>query len=186
MLNEFKNFAIRGNLLDLAVAFVMGVAFAALVTSFVDDILMQIVAAIFGEQNFSALSFTLNGSEIRYGAFLTALIIFLQVALALFLIVKAVERMRRESDDEGIVEPGEEVALLREIRDALVAGRTPQPRQPILGPLRELDEVAYLRFASVYSSFTSLEDFESAISTLRRERPAGEGDDHGAVEDQER
>lgn len=124
MLNEFKSFAIRGNLLDLAVAFVLGVAFAALVTSFVDDILMQLIAAIFGEQNFSTLSFTLNESEIRYGAFLTALIVFIQVALALFFIIKAVERMRRESDDEAIVEPGEEIVLLRDIRDALVDGRT--------------------------------------------------------------
>ena len=123
MLGEFKTFAIRGNLVDLAVAFVMGVAFAALVTSFVDDILMQLVAAIFGEPNFSALSFTLNGSEIRYGAFLTALIVFIQVAFALFMIVKAVERMRRENKEEAIIAPPEDVVLLREIRDALVDGR---------------------------------------------------------------
>ena len=123
MIAEFKAFAMRGNLLDLAVAFVLGVAFAALITSFVDDILMQIIAAIFGEANFSTLSFTLNNSEIRYGSFLTALVIFVQVALALFLVLKFVERLRREDTDEEIVAPPEDIELLREIRDVLVAER---------------------------------------------------------------
>ena len=123
MIAEFKAFAMRGNLLDLAVAFVLGVAFAALITSFVDDILMQIVAAIFGEANFSTLSFTLNNSEIRYGSFLTALVIFVQVALALFLVLKFVEHLRREDTDEEIVAPPEDIELLREIRDVLVAER---------------------------------------------------------------
>ena len=123
MIAEFKAFAMRGNLLDLAVAFVLGVAFAALITSFVDDILMQIIAAIFGEANFSTLSFTLNNSEIRYGSFLTALVIFVQVALALFLVLKFVEHLRREDTDEEIVAPPEDIELLREIRDVLVAER---------------------------------------------------------------
>lgn len=123
MLGEFKTFAIRGNLIDLAVAFVMGVAFSALVTSFVDDLLMQLIAAIFGEPDFSALSFTLNDSEIRYGAFLTALIVFIQVAFALFFLIKVVERLRRENKEEEIIAPPEDVVLLREIRDALVDGR---------------------------------------------------------------
>jgi large conductance mechanosensitive channel len=127
MIAEFKAFVIRGNLLDLAVAFVLGVAFAALITSFVNDILMQIIAAIFGEANFSTLSFTLNNSEIRYGAFLTALVIFIQVAFALFFILKVVERLRREDQDEEIVTPPEDVELLREIRDALVADRGATP-----------------------------------------------------------
>ncbi len=120
MLSEFKTFAIRGNLVDLAVAFVMGVAFSAVVTSFVDDILMQLIAAIFGKQDFSALAFTLNESEIRYGSFLTALLILVQVAIALFILVKFVEKLRRENKDETIIAPPEDVVLLREIRDALV------------------------------------------------------------------
>ena len=122
MLGEFRTFAIRGNLIDLAVAFVMGVAFTTLVNSFVADILMQLIAAIFGETDFTTLSFTLNNSEIRYGAFLTAVIVFIQVAFALFLIVKFVEKMRRENKAEEIVAPPEDVVLLREIRDALVSG----------------------------------------------------------------
>lgn len=122
MLGQFKTFAIRGNLIDLAVAFVMGVAFTTLVNSFVEDILMQLIAAIFGETDFSALTVTLNNSEIRYGAFLTAVIIFIQVAVALFLLLKFVEKLRRENKEEEIIAPPEDVVLLREIRDALVAG----------------------------------------------------------------
>ena len=123
MLAEFRAFLMRGNILDLAVAFIMGVAFAAVVQSFVNDIIMQLIAAIFGKPDFSALSFTLNNSEIRYGAFLTALLVFVQVALAVVLILKAVEKARRSRKDEEIVEPEEEIVLLRDIRDALVAGR---------------------------------------------------------------
>lgn len=120
MVADFKAFLMRGNVLDLAIAFVMGVAFAAVVTSFVDDILMQLIAAIFGEANFASLSFTLNGSEIRYGSFLTAVVVLLQVAFALFLIVKFIERFRKE-EEAAPEEPAEEVVLLREIRDALTS-----------------------------------------------------------------
>ena len=123
MWQEFKEFALKGNFLELAIAFVMGVAFAAVVTSLVDDIIMQLIAAIFGEADFSSLTVTLNNSEIRYGSFLTALVVFLQVAIALFIIVKLVQKLRRESPPEDATEPGEDVLLLREIRDALVADR---------------------------------------------------------------
>lgn len=122
MLSEFKAFAIRGNIIDLAVGFVMGVAFTAVITSFVNDILMQLIAAVFGQQDFSALTFTLNDSEIRYGAFLNALIVLLQVAVALFFVLKVIERLQRENKTESVVEPPEDVVLLREIRDALVTG----------------------------------------------------------------
>lgn len=123
MWQEFKEFALKGNFLELAIAFVMGVAFSAVVTSLVDDIIMQLIAAIFGEADFSSLTVTLNNSEIRYGSFLTALVVFLQVAIALFIIVKLVQKLRRESPPEEATEPGEDVLLLREIRDALVADR---------------------------------------------------------------
>ena len=87
MLKEFRDFLLRGNLLELAVAFVMGLAFAALVTSFVDDLLMPIVAMIFGKPDFSDLTFTINDAVFRYGAFLTALITFLTTAAAIFFFV---------------------------------------------------------------------------------------------------
>jgi len=76
----FKEFIARGNVVDLAVAVVIGAAFTALVTSMVEDLLTPVIAAIFGQADFSALSFTVNGSEFRYGNFLNALIAFLSVA----------------------------------------------------------------------------------------------------------
>jgi large conductance mechanosensitive channel len=93
MLKEFRDFALRGNLLDLAIAFVLGVAFSAVVTSLVDDVIMNIIAAVFGKPDFSDLTFSLGDGEIRYGAFLTALVTFLIIAWVLFLIVKAVQTM---------------------------------------------------------------------------------------------
>ncbi|MGH3110068.1 MAG: large conductance mechanosensitive channel protein MscL [Gaiellaceae bacterium] len=87
MLKEFRDFLMRGNLVELAVAFVLGLAFAALVTSFVDDLILPIVAMIFGQPDFSGLDFTINDAVFRYGAFLTALITFLTTAAAIFFFV---------------------------------------------------------------------------------------------------
>lgn len=91
MLKEFKDFALKGNLLELAIAFVLGLAFAAVVTSFVDDVIMQLIAAIVGKPDFSDLTFSIGDGVIRYGSFLTALVTFLIIAWVLFLIVKAVQ-----------------------------------------------------------------------------------------------
>ena len=88
MFEEFKRFVTRGNLVELAVAFILGVAFATVVTSFV-NVVMSLIAAIFGASvSFDELTFVLNGTPIPYGAFLSALISFLIVALALFMLVK--------------------------------------------------------------------------------------------------
>jgi len=87
MLKDFKTFLLRGNVVDLAVAIVIGVAFAALVTSFVDNLITPIVAAIIGEPDFSQLTFTINGSVFHYGAFLNALISFVSIAAAVFFFV---------------------------------------------------------------------------------------------------
>src|SRR5215204_3857211 len=84
MLSEFKQFILRGNVIDLAVAVVIGAAFGAIVTSLVTNIITPIIAAIFGQPDFSGLSFTLNGSEILYGAFLNSVIAFLIIATAIF------------------------------------------------------------------------------------------------------
>ena len=96
MIREFKEFALKGNLVELAVAFVLGVAFAAVVTSLVDDVIMQLVAAIVGKPDFSDLTFSIGDGEIRYGAFLTALVTFFIIAFVLFLIVKAVQKAMPE------------------------------------------------------------------------------------------
>jgi large conductance mechanosensitive channel len=87
MLKEFREFILRGNLVDLAVAVVIGTAFTAIVTSLVENLITPIIAAIGGKPDFSDLSFQINGSEFGYGAFLNALIAFLIIAAVLFFFV---------------------------------------------------------------------------------------------------
>ena len=87
MIKEFQDFLMRGNLIELAVAFVMGLAFAALITSFVDDLIMPSIAMIIGKPSFNDLTFTINDAVFRYGAFLTAAITFVSTAAAIFFFV---------------------------------------------------------------------------------------------------
>jgi large conductance mechanosensitive channel len=122
LLKDFRDFVMRGNVLDLAVAVVIGVAFNAVVTSLVNDVLMQIIAAIVGEPNFNDLTFTINDGIIYYGRFLTALINFLIIAATLFVIIKAFEEMqkrRRREGEDAAEDKSDEVVLLSEIRDLL-------------------------------------------------------------------
>jgi large conductance mechanosensitive channel len=100
MWKEFKEFAFKGNVIELAVAVILGIAFGAVIASFVGDILMNLIAAVIGQPDFSQLTFTVNDAEIRYGAFLNSLINFLLVALALFIVIKAVNRATRKPADE--------------------------------------------------------------------------------------
>jgi large conductance mechanosensitive channel len=111
MIREFKDFVNRGNLIDIAVAFVIGLAFAAVITSFTEDIVNPLIAKIFTLENLAEWVV----ADIRIGAFLATVINFLIVAFVLFLVVKAYNRMRRQQE----VGPSEEVALLREIRDGI-------------------------------------------------------------------
>jgi len=87
MIKEFRQFLLRGNLIDMAVGIVIGLAFAAVVTAFVADLITPLIAAIFGKSDFSALSFTINGSHFLYGSFLNALISFVTIAFAVFFFV---------------------------------------------------------------------------------------------------
>jgi len=87
MIGEFREFILRGNLVDLAVAVVIGTAFTVLVTALVEDLITPLIAAIGGEPDFSNLTFTINGSEFRYGEFLNALFSFLLIALVVFFFV---------------------------------------------------------------------------------------------------
>ena len=87
MLKEFKDFLMKGNIVELAVAFVMGVAFAAVVNSFVNDLIMPIIAMIIGKPSFNDLTFTINDAVFRYGAFITAVITFVAIAAAVFFFV---------------------------------------------------------------------------------------------------
>jgi large conductance mechanosensitive channel len=111
MVQEFKDFLFRGNIIELAVAFVMGAAFAALVNSFVNDLVMPVIAMIIGKPDFSDLTFTINDAVFRYGAFITAVITFIAIAVAVFFfIVKPIQAMQarrtREPVEEGM--PDEE------------------------------------------------------------------------------
>ena len=125
MLKEFREFILRGNVVDLAVAVVIGAAFGAVVTSLVADIITPVIAAVGGQPDFSALTFTINGSEFRYGSFINAVIAFLVIAAAIFfLVVKPLNALsaRRKSGVEPEPEaPAEDVVLLGEIRDLLKA-----------------------------------------------------------------
>ncbi|MGB0871888.1 MAG: large conductance mechanosensitive channel protein MscL [Solirubrobacterales bacterium] len=105
ILKEFKDFISRGNLVDLAVAVVIGTAFAALVQSLVEDLVTPVIAAVFGQPDFSNLVFTINGSAFSYGNFINAVITFVLVAAAVFfLIVKPMnlfqERVKRGEDPD--------------------------------------------------------------------------------------
>jgi large conductance mechanosensitive channel len=125
MLREFRDFLLRGNIVELAVAFVIGAAFALVVKSLSDNLLMPIVAMIGGKPDFSSLTFTINDAVFRYGAFITDLIGFILTAAAVFFfVVKPINTIvarRRRGEEAAPVEPSEEIALLREIRDALKA-----------------------------------------------------------------
>ncbi len=87
MLKDFKDFLLRGNLLDLAVAVVVGVAFTALVNALVKDLITPLIAAIVGKQNFDNLYFTINGSRFSYGSFFNALLSFVLIAAVIFFLV---------------------------------------------------------------------------------------------------
>ena len=113
MVREFKDFINRGNLVDIAVAFVMGLAFAAVITSLTNDVINPIIAKIFNVQDLAEWVV----SDIRIGAFLAAIINFLIVAFVMFFVVKAYNRMKKA--DEADDEPSEDTLLLREIRDGI-------------------------------------------------------------------
>ena len=107
MIKGFRDFILRGNVVDLAVAVVIGAAFGAVITAFVADIITPLIAAIFGQPDFSALTFTINGSKFLYGAFINAVISFLLIAAAIYFVVvvpmnKLAERRAR---GQGPAEP---------------------------------------------------------------------------------
>jgi large conductance mechanosensitive channel len=111
MLREFRDFLFRGNIVELAVAFVIGAAFAVLVNSLVENLLMPVIAMVIGKPDFSGLTFTINDAVFRYGAFVTDVIQFVAIAAAVFFfVVKPVQAMlarrRREPVEEGM--PDEE------------------------------------------------------------------------------
>ncbi len=132
MLKGFKDFVLRGNVVDLAVAIVIGAAFGTLVKAFVEDILTPLIAMLFGQPNFSQLTFTINKSTFHYGSFINAVITFLFVAAGIYFFVvvplnKIAEiRARRIARGEPDPEPKpEDIQLLEQIRDLLKAQSDP-------------------------------------------------------------
>jgi len=125
MFKEFRNFILRGNAIDLAVAVVIGAAFGAVVNSLVTDIFTPIISIIFGEPNFESLTLTINGAVIAYGSFLNTVFTLVTVGAAVFfLVIKPVNYLmeRRKSGEEPPPEAvPEDVVLLGEIRDLLKA-----------------------------------------------------------------
>jgi large conductance mechanosensitive channel len=121
MIDEFKKFAMRGNVIDLAVGVVIGGAFGKIVDSLVGDILMPIVGVLTGGINFSGLSFTVGSATLAYGKFIQATIVFVIVAFALFVLIKAINTMKKKEDEapHAPAKPSAEVELLTQIRDSL-------------------------------------------------------------------
>ena len=136
MLKEFKEFALRGNVMDMAVGIIIGAAFSTIVRSLVDDIIMPPIGVVTGGVDFSSIFIALNGEHydslaaarqagaptMNIGLFINNVISFLIVAFVLFMAIKAMNQLRRKHEEEPASEPppSREVQLLEEIRDALV------------------------------------------------------------------
>jgi len=123
MLKEFREFIMRGNVLDLAVAVIIGAAFTAIVTSLVQDILMPIIGILTGGIDFSGLSAKVGEAVITYGKFIQAVVNFLIVAWIIFMLVRSINRIQRRfskpAEPAAPAAPPEDILLLREIRDLL-------------------------------------------------------------------
>jgi large conductance mechanosensitive channel len=118
-IKEFKDFAMKGNVMDLAIGVVIGGAFGAIVTAAVDNILMPIVGMLTGGYDFTTLSVKVGSAELKYGMFIQALITFIIIALFLFMVVKALNKMKKKEEDAAPAGPSSTDALLMEIRDSL-------------------------------------------------------------------
>ena len=130
MIREYKEFLFRGNLLDLAVAFILGAAFNAVVQSLANDVIMAAVAGLFNLDSVEAMA----AGPILVGKFLAAVLSFVIIATVLFAIIKAAARFQRPAVEDTPAPPSDETVLLTEIRDALVAGRGPTTGSAPSGP----------------------------------------------------
>lgn len=133
LLKEFKEFAVRGNVVDMAVGIIVGGAFGKIVTSFVNDVVMPPIGKLVGGVNFSDLKYVIdpavieNGEVVKpeaailYGSFIQTVIDFLIIAMVIFLAIKALNKLKREqpAEEPAPAEPTEDVKLLTEIRDLL-------------------------------------------------------------------
>ncbi|MBW8380953.1 MAG: large-conductance mechanosensitive channel protein MscL [Youngiibacter sp.] len=120
-MEEFKAFAIRGNVIDLAVAVIIGGAFGKIVASLVNDILMPIVSLLFGGAKFTELKATVGGAEIMYGNFIQNIFDFVIIALVIFIMIKQMAKLKKKEEAAPAAPPAptKEELLLAEIRDIL-------------------------------------------------------------------
>lgn len=115
---EFKDFAIKGNVMDLAIAVIIGAAFGKIITALVDNIIMPVIGSLLGK-GIDTWVTDINGVVVKYGLFLQAIVDFLIIALVLFLIIKAMNNMKKKQVDAPPAGPSTTDALLMEIRDSL-------------------------------------------------------------------
>ena len=118
MIKEFKEFAIKGNIVELAVAVVLGAAFVKVVTALTSSLIMPILGVIIGKDAFAGMSFVIGGVIFPIGVLIQALIEFILVAFVLFLIIKALNSLRKK-EPEVVAATPEDILLLRQIRDSL-------------------------------------------------------------------
>lgn len=126
MWKEFRDFLNRGNVVDLAVAVIIGGAFGAIIKSLVDDIIMPLIGAILGGTDFASLSASVGDAVILYGNFIQAIVNFIIIALALFLVVRTYTRFQHQKEEAEAAappQPSAEETLLAEIRDLLKDGK---------------------------------------------------------------
>ena len=121
LLNEFKEFISRGNVIDMAVGVIIGSAFSKIVTSLVNDIIIPLVGIIIGGLDFTSLSIKINYSEILYGAFIQNIVDFLIIAVCIFTVIKLINKLKKQKpvEEPAPVETPEDIKLLTEIRDLL-------------------------------------------------------------------
>lgn len=123
-IEEFKAFALRGNVLEMAVGVIIGGAFTSIINSLVNDVFAPILGILTGGIDFSSLSFGIKGAQIMIGNFINAVISFLLVAFCIFLFVKAINRLTKKAKEEAASPaPDPQEELLREIRDLLKESR---------------------------------------------------------------
>lgn len=125
---EFKAFAMKGNVIDLAVAVVIGAAFGKIVSSLVANIITPLIGLVMGGVDFSGMSYMVGDAAVTYGVFIQSIIDFVIVALVIFMVIKGINKAQsmtageEEAEEEAPAEPSEEVKLLTEIRDSLRRG----------------------------------------------------------------
>ena len=119
MLQEFKSFAMKGNVVDLAVGVIIGAAFGKIVASLVEDVIMPVLGTLIGGINFSGLAITVGSATIKYGKFVQTCVDFVIIAWAIFVAVKVINRLKRAEPPPAPPTPPREEQLLTEIRDLL-------------------------------------------------------------------